>query len=76
MSMNRVLIAALPLFALAACGGKTQPGNQTAEAPAGNITVLNENAADASLNNIVDIAPDDGDAPGDNGDAPVDANAQ
>ena len=71
-----ILLAVLPVAALAGCGGATQPGNQTADAPANTITALDENAADASLANIVDVAPDDGDAPGDNGASAGTSNAQ
>jgi uncharacterized lipoprotein len=62
-----ILLAMLPVLALAACGSKTEPGNQTSDASTNTITALDENAADAGLANIVDVAPDDGDAPGDNG---------
>jgi hypothetical protein len=59
------------VLALAGCGGSpTQPGNQTAEAPANSISTIDENAADASLANIVDVAP------GENDTAPTEANGQ
>jgi hypothetical protein len=50
--------ATLALLILAGCGRTaTQPGNQTAEAPANTISTIDENTADASLANIVDVAP-------------------
>jgi PBP1b-binding outer membrane lipoprotein LpoB len=68
---RRILAATLSLFILAGCGhSATQPGNQTAEAPANTISTIDENAADASLANIVDVTP------GDNDTLPTEANGQ
>jgi PBP1b-binding outer membrane lipoprotein LpoB len=68
---RRLPTAALSLLILAGCGhSTTQPGNQTAEAPANTISTIDENAADASLANIVDVTPGDNDSP------PAEANGQ
>ncbi len=69
--MSRPALTALSLLVLAGCGHTaTQPGNQTAEAPANAISTIDENAADASLANIVDVTQ------GDNDSAPAKANGQ
>ena len=56
--MRYTSLCLFAVLALAGCGSSpTQPGNQTTEAPANSISTIDENAADASLGNIVDVAP-------------------
>ncbi len=71
MSRRILAVTTLSLSILGGCGpADTQPGNQTAEAPADTIGTIDENAADASLANIVDVTPGDHDS------APTEANAR
>ena len=67
---HRFLIVSAAALALIGCSKSTPLENDLVA----NITPLDENTADASLNGIVDVAADDGDAPSDNALPPAETN--